>query len=341
VKNIRLVNDERVPMLGASERGTQPRRRAPPGAPPLVRPDPTEEIMRIVVNTPNGNIGRSLTLELLERGAKVVGIARSPGKLGGLVERGLEVVEGSTDDPAVLARALSGADALFWLTPPAFRPDFREWTRAAARAGAEAAKAQGVKRVVVLSSLGAQSGPGSGPVGVLLDIEETFKAAAPDVTVLRPGYFMENLLRNVPTIAQAGSIFSPVPADKRFPMVATADIAAKGVEVLLDPQWKGHRVVGVHGPADLTYREVAGVLAEALGKPVSYVEVSLDQARQGMLGAGMPDFVADMFVEMYGAILDGRMDAAEPRSAETTTPTPLRAFARETIRPAVEQASAS
>ena len=48
--------------------------------------------MRIVVNTPNGNIGRRLTLELLEKGAKVVGIARSPGKLGDLVARGLEVV---------------------------------------------------------------------------------------------------------------------------------------------------------------------------------------------------------------------------------------------------------
>lgn len=297
--------------------------------------------MRIVVNTPNGNIGRSLARQLLEKGAKVVGIARSPGKLADLVARGLEVIEGSTDDPAVLARAFAGADAVFWLTPPAFRPDFREWTRATARAGADAVKAQGVKRVVVLSSLGAQTGPGSGPVGVMLDIEETFKAAAPDVTVLRPGYFMENILHSVATIAQAGSIFLPIPADKKFPMVATADIAAKGAEVLLDSKWKGHRIVGVHGPADLTYREVASVLTEALGKPVSYVEVSVDQARQGMVGAGMPDFVADMYAEMYGAIIAGRMDAAEPRSAETTTPTALLTFARETLRPAVEKASAA
>lgn len=297
--------------------------------------------MRIVVNTPNGNIGRSLALQLLEKGAKVVGIARSPGKLADLVARGLEVIEGSTDDPAVLARAFAGADAVFWLTPPAFRPDFREWTRATARAGADAVKAQGVKRVVVLSSIGAQTGPGSGPVGVLLDIEQAFNAAAPDVTVLRPGYFMENILQSVGTIAQAGSIFMPIPADKKFPMVATADIAAKGAEVLLDSKWKGHRIVGVHGPTDLTYREVASLLTEALGKPVSYVEVSVDQARQGMVGAGLPDFVADMYAEMYSAILAGRMDAAEPRSAETTTPTALLTFARETIRPAVEQASAA
>ena len=202
-------------------------------------------------------------------------------------------------------------------------------------------KAQGVKRVVVLSSIGAQTGPGSGPVGVLLDIEQAFNAAAPDVTVLRPGYFMENILQSVGTIAQAGSIFMPIPADKKFPMVATADIAAKGAEVLLDSKWKGHRIVGVHGPSDLTYREVASLLTEALGKPVSYVEVSVDQARQGMVGAGLPDFVADMYAEMYSAILAGRMDAAEPRSAETTTPTALLTFARETIRPAVEQASAA
>jgi hypothetical protein len=74
---------------------------------------------------------------------------------------------------------------------------------------------------------------------------------------------------------------------------------------------------------------------------VKYVRVGLEDVRNGMLGAGMPSWAADTFVEMYGAVLDGRMEPAEPRSKETTTPTTLEHFASTVLKPAVEQARAS
>jgi len=295
--------------------------------------------MRVVINTPNGNIGRRLATQLLERGVEVVGLSRSPDKVKDLADRGMKVIEGSVDDGAALERAFEGADAVFWLTPPVAGPDFHEVATRTAKAAAEAAKRKGVKRAVVLSSVGAQTGRGTGPVGVMLEIEQAFQAAVPNVTVLRPGFFMENFLRSADSIAKAGSIFMPAPADKKFPVVSTSDIGDKAAEVLLDAGWSGHRFVGVHGPADLTYNEAAAILSDALGKPVAYVQVTLDQARQGMLGAGMPAFLADIYLEMYGAILDGRMDAAEPRSPETTTKTTLAEFARTVLRPAVEAAA--
>lgn len=295
--------------------------------------------MSIVINTPNGNIGRSLALRLLEAGRKLTVISRSADKVADLVQRGARLVEGSTDEAAVLDRALAGAEALFWLTPPAVRPDFIAWAQEAARTAAKAVKAHGVKRVVVLSSIGAQNGPGTGPVGALLAVEEAFKAVCPDVTILRPGFFMENLLRDAGTLAKAGSIFNPVPHTRPMPFVATADIAGKAAEVLLDAGWKGHRYVGVHGPEDLSYAQVESILTEALGRPVRHVQVTLDDARKGMLGAGMPVWLADMYLEMYGAMPTGRMDPAEPRSAQTTTPTTLAQWARQVLKPAVEQAA--
>ena len=47
---------------------------------------------------------------------------------------------------------------------------------------------------------------------MLLEIEDAFRAAAPEVVVLRAGYFMENVLNNLDSIVTAGAIFSPVPA---------------------------------------------------------------------------------------------------------------------------------
>ncbi|NTX52581.1 NmrA family NAD(P)-binding protein [Myxococcus sp. CA039A] len=297
--------------------------------------------MSIVINTPNGNIGRNLALRLLEAGQSLTLISRSAEKVADLVKRGAKVVEGSSDDAAVLDKAFAGASAVFWLTPPAMRPDFVEWTQAMGRLAAQKAKQHGVKRVVVLSSVGAQSGPGTGPVGVLLAVEEAFKAAVADVTILRPGYFMENLLRDLPSLVNASTLFLTTSPERRAPFVATVDIAHKAADVLLDAGWKGHRYIGVHGPQDLTYTEVVGILSRELGQPVRYVQVSFDDARKAMLGMGLPAFMVDLFVQMYEAIPEGRMDAAEPRSAETTTSTTLAQWAREVLKPAVAQARAS
>jgi uncharacterized protein YbjT (DUF2867 family) len=306
----------------------------------LLTSTPLENVMSIVINTPNGSIGRGLAERLLAAGKSLTVISRSPDKVAALAQRGVRVIEGSIDSPEVLERALAGAEALFWLTPPAGRPDYATWAVQTAQAAARAVKAHGVKRVVVLSSVGAQSGRGTGPVGVMKEVEDAFLAVSPDVTVLRPGFFMENFLRSVDSIAKAGAIFMPFPADKRVPMVATEDIAVKAAGVFLDTAWKGHRYLGVHGPVDLSHREVAEKLSQELGRPVRYTEVTLEQARQAMLGAGMPAFLADTYLEMYQAVREGRMDSAEPRTAETTTPTTLAHFAQVVLRPQVAAAAA-
>lgn len=294
---------------------------------------------KIVVNTPNGTIGRKVSEALLDAGATLTVLSRTADKVAPLAARGATVVEGSLDDAAALKAAFAGADSLLWITPPVIRPDFHAWAVDSARQAAALAREAGIANVVVLSSVGAHTGPGTGPVGVLLAVEEAFRAAIPHVTALRPGFFMENFFRDVGTLAQLGKIFSPIPADKKVPMVATDDIAATATRALLDPR-PGHAVLGVHGPEDVTYREAAALLGEAWGRPVEYVQVRVEDARQGMIGAGFPAFAADMFCEMYQGILDGRMEQAEPRTAETTTPTSLASFFRRALVPALAGASA-
>ncbi len=294
--------------------------------------------MSIVVNTPNGNIGRGVAERLLAAGQPVTVISREASKVADLVARGARLVTGSFEDPAVLDAALAGATALFWVTPPTYRPDRDAWLAATTGAAADAVRRNGVRRVVVVSSTGAQHGRGTGPVNALGAIERAFQAVAPDVAVLRCAFFMENLLQDAPTLAAQGAIYGPVPADKAFAIVATRDIAGVAAARLLDRSWGGHATIGVHGPEDVTYSRVAAILTEALGKPVTYVPVPLAAARQGMLDGGMPPFLAGLFTELLEAMSSGRLDPAEPRTAESTTPTSLRAFAREVIRPAVAAA---
>lgn len=297
--------------------------------------------MRVVINTPGGNIGRRVVNGLLEKGVEVVGISRNPEKVKELVDKGMKLIEGSADDKATLEKALEGADALFWLTPPLNRPDYTEWAISMGKQAAETAKAKGIARAVVLSSVGAQNGRGLGPVSPMQEIENAFLASVPHVTILRPGFFMENLFQSVNTIAKMGTIFMPVPSNVKYPMVSTGDIGDKAVEVFLDPAWKEQRVVGVHGPEDISYEEAAKMLSEALERTVNFVQVSLDQAREAMSSMGLPAFMVDGFAELYKAIGDGRMNSAEPRSAESTTPTSLKEFGRKVLKPAVDHAASA
>ncbi|MBU8896524.1 NmrA family transcriptional regulator [Corallococcus sp. H22C18031201] len=293
--------------------------------------------MSFVVNTPNGNIGRPLVQRLLQAGKRVTIISRKPESVADLVKAGARRVEGSMEDRAVLDAAFEGATALFWLSPPPNRPDYVAWSEGVAREAARAARAHGIGRAVVLSSVGAQNGSGIGPVSSLLPVEKVFQAELPHVYALRAGVFMENLLHDVPAIARTGSLFTMMPPERKFPLVTVADIAAKAAELLQDSAWTGHRHGGAHGPEHLSYPEVADILSDALGRPVKYVRIPGDGLRQALLGVGAPAWLADAMVELYTAAGEGRLDAAEPRSKDTTTPTTLAQFARTVLLPAVEK----
>ncbi|MCG8422356.1 MAG: NmrA family NAD(P)-binding protein [Proteobacteria bacterium] len=294
--------------------------------------------MRVAINTPGGNIGRHLSEFLLDAGREITIISRNPGKVADLVDRGARLVRGPFDDRRVLDQAFEDAECVFWLTPPAYRPNFHEWVRATARTAGDAAACRGVKRAIVLSSVGAHNGAGAGPVSPLLDAEEAFRSSIANVLALRAGFFMENFLHSIDTMAVHGTIVEPVPADKRVPMVATRDIARVAADSILGG-FSGHRILGVHGPADLSNREASQIISEALGRPMRYVAVPVERARSLFIEHGRPDFVADLLAEMYQALSDGRMDPAEPRTPETTTNTTLAEFACTVLAPALERAA--
>ena len=292
--------------------------------------------MSIVINAPNSNIGRALATRLLDAGEDITVLSRDKKRVEELHRRGARVIEGTFEDLALLTGALNRAESLFWLTPPPARPDYFEWAIRCAKDAAAIAKKAGVRRAVVLSSMGAHTGPGTGPVGPARDMENAFEAELPAVVSLRPGIFMENFLQSAEMIARVGQIFLPIPGGKRWPVVATTDIADKAATWLLDRGWTGHHRVGVHGPRDLSAEEATAIISAELGKPVKCIEATPDQARSAMSAMGMPDFVIDIVLEMYGAFRDGRLDSAEPRTPDTTTPTSLAQFARTKLVPAIQ-----
>jgi uncharacterized protein YbjT (DUF2867 family) len=296
--------------------------------------------MKIAVTTPGGHVGSAVVDFLLEFGGdmRVVLLARRPEKLTSFVKRGAEIAIGPQDDADYLVKATRGADAFFWATPPGYGSDnVRAFQNRLARAGATAIRTNGIPRVVNLSAIGAHLDSGVGPISGLHDVEGLLDEAATHITHLRPGFFFENLLWQLDSIRNAGKFFLPISGTRRYPMIATRDVGRVAAARLASRGWIGHFVGELHGPADLSFDEVAGILSQTLGRKVEFVKCDREQARQAMLHNAMSENAADLMLEMYDAVETGRLQTIEPRSTKTTTPTTLTEFARDVMLPLIAE----
>ncbi len=296
--------------------------------------------MRIVINTPTGHIGRALTANLLGTAHELVLLARDPGKIKSFADRGAKIKQGDLEDASFVREATQGADALFWLTPPNFSTnDPLAFQRRLGENAAAAVQANRIPRVVQLSSVGAHQGErGLGPISGLCTVENLLDDTSAHVTHLRPSFFMENYLHSVPTVAHDGRIYMPLPGNLRLPMIATRDIAEVAAERLQDGKWTGRSVLELVGPDQLSGDEVAQRLGEALERQVAYMQVSDQQAKEGMTSMGMNPAVADLMLEMYEATRKGKV---APEGKPRRTPTTFARFARDVYRPAFRQAAAA
>ena len=292
--------------------------------------------MKIAVNTPSGNIGRILTGILLDAGADVTLLTRGPEKVKEFEDRGATVHVGDLTDGAFVAKALGSVDTLFWLTPSDYQTDdLRGYQRQLAGHVATAVKANNIRRVMDLSSIGAQHGSRVGPIGGLHDVEKALEDTNAHLIHLRPGYFMENYLMSAETIARDGHVYLPVAGGVVMWMVAVRDIAATAAELLQMDNWERRAVIDLAGPEDLTFDQAATAIGEALGRDVAHVEVTPDEARESMTEMGINDRTIDSFNEMYEGFGVGRVcPESEPRRTSTNIST----FTREVLRPIVQSA---
>lgn len=108
---------------------------------------------------------------------------------------------------------------------------------------------------------------------------------------------------------------------------------------LLALDWEGVEVQELHGQRDLTMAEATAALGAAIGRPdLRYVQLPEEDAKRGMMQAGMPEEMVDLLLEMAKGLNEGHMRALQPRSASRTTPTSIEEWARDAYAPAYRAA---
>jgi uncharacterized protein YbjT (DUF2867 family) len=90
-------------------------------------------------------------------------------------------------------------------------------------------------------------------------------------------------------------------------MIDAWDIGEVAAKVLTEEGHEG-KVYTLTGPAAISFYEVAEALSQVLGKEVSYIEISLEKAKEAMLNKGIPEWRADALNEYAKAHSEGYSD---------------------------------
>jgi uncharacterized protein YbjT (DUF2867 family) len=295
-----------------------------------------------VITGASGNTGRVVAQRLLDGGKQVRVVGRSADHLRFLTQRGAEAAVLELTDTSRLARAFTGAEAVYAMIPPdPSDPEIYAYDERIANSLASALAATRVPYVVSLSSIGADKSFGTGLVLGLHRFERVLDEVDGLNTLhLRAGYFMVNTLPQAEVIHATGNMAGPVRADLKLPMIATQDIGAAAAEALLQLGFRGHQTRELLGQRDITYAEVASIIGKAIGKPgLKYLQVADEDLRPALTKMGMSVSFVDLLLEMTDAMNSGHMQALERRTPENTTPTSYENFVAETFVPAYRKFS--
>jgi uncharacterized protein YbjT (DUF2867 family) len=288
----------------------------------------------------SGHTGHVVAKTLLTRGRKVRVVGRNAEHFRSLTTQGAEISIAEATDSGALAKAFQGADSAYVMIPPNITSnDVLGFQERVSDAITEAVAKSGIQHVVVLSSIGADKDSGTGPVVGLHNFEQKLNSlAGPNILCLRAGYFMENTLPQAGVIRSLGSVAGPLRHDLKVPMIATRDIGAAAAEALLGREFRGKQTKELLGQRDLDYREVAGIIGKAIGKPsLGYLQPPEQQLHASMAQMGMSANFVDSLLEMTRAMNSGHMKALEPRTQTNTTPTSFETFVREEFIPAYQK----
>ncbi|MGE5646728.1 MAG: NmrA/HSCARG family protein [Acidobacteriota bacterium] len=228
----------------------------------------------ILVTGATGKQGGAVVRHLRGRGFSVRALTRDPAKPAAreLIKQGAEVVRGDMENAASLASALDEAHGVFGVQTP-----YEGGVEAELRQGknlASAAQRAGVRHFVYSSVGSADQKTGIPHFDSKFQIEEQIRGSGMPFTILRPVFFMENLLGMAGSIRE-GKLALPLAPDKKLQMIAVDDIGAFATMAFEHPQkWIG-RAVDLAGD-EITMADLAALLTRVTGREVKFEQVPID-----------------------------------------------------------------
>ena len=195
------------------------------------------------------------------------------------------------DNPDTYAASLKGMDRAYIVYSPDLAvPGAKE----AIEKLTETALREGLEKVVLLSGKGETEAEAC---------EEIVANSGLNYTLVRASWFNQNFSEGAfLDYILAGQVALPMP-QAEIPFVDVDDIADVVTKVLLDDSYNGETIT-VTGPEKLTFAELTEMMANAIGKEIKYIPISLEEFKAGLEAAGVPDayvwLLGYLFKEVLG-----------------------------------------
>jgi len=194
------------------------------------------------------------------------------------------------DNPSTFAPALKGMDRAYIV----YYPDLAvPGAKEAITALTEAALQEGLEKVVLLSGKGETEAEAC---------EQIVANSGLNYMLVRASWFNQNFSEGAfRDFVLAGQVALPMP-DAETPFVDADDIADVVTKVLVDDSYNGQTIT-VTGPRKRTFKELVDAMSAGIGRDIQYIPISIDEFKDGMKAAGLPDSYVWLFGYLFQEVL--------------------------------------
>jgi uncharacterized protein YbjT (DUF2867 family) len=279
----------------------------------------------------SGRVGSAAVDKLLQRGAAVKGVVRNEEKAKGLKSRGADAAVADAHNLPALKVALRDGETLFALTPETGQEenvlgdtnDILTNYRAALAAG-------GIRKVVGLSSMGAQHREGTGNLVMSYMLEHAFDGLGLTRVFIRPAYYFSNWLGYLESAKESGVLPTFFPVNLKIPMICPSDVGQFAAETLLNSD-QDMTIYELSGPASLSSADVAKAFSEVFDKEIKAQQIPRNQWEQTLRSIGFSADGIRNFIEMTEAVISGKSGPEGRGTVGAQTDTTLQEYLEKVV----------
>lgn len=246
---------------------------------PAEAKEPTmSQPLTVLVTGATGKQGGAVARLLLSKGHSVHALTRKPESAAArqLVSLGAQVFPGDLTDRASLHRALAGTQVAFGMSTP-----FEAGMQAETQQGITLADAAKEAQVHLLyTSVGsAHRNTGIPHFESKWRVEGHIRDIGLNATIIRPVYFMENLMQwGLPALRE-GRLAMPLPPDRKLQQIALSDIAGFAVFVMERADRFAGKAFDIASD-EISGEEAAKILTRVLGREISYFRLPMETIKK-------------------------------------------------------------
>ncbi len=251
----------------------------------------------------SGQVGSMIVEKLSINNPSVRAIMRNPQSI---TTKNVEILQADLFNEKDMFQAMKEGETAFLLTPEdPTSNDIIGDTEKIVTNYRNAIEANGIRRVVALSCVGAQIKAGTGNILMSRMLEQSLADLPIEKIYVRPSYYYSNWLGFLDTVQKHGVLPSFLPADLNIEMNSPQDVADFIAEIIMDDfsdiETSIYELVG---PRKYSPKDVAEYISKILGKSINLEPIPQVKWKESLIQAGFTENASENLIEMTQALID-------------------------------------